>query len=136
MVNRVMLIGNLTRDAESIAARSPMTRMRLATNAVWRDAEGNRQEATEYHTVITFGRLAEICAAYCVKGRRVYVEGRLRTREYESSDGLRRTSTDVVAEVMQLLDRRDAGGDRDATGDDEDDPTTEPAADLAGAAVR
>lgn len=136
MVNRVILIGNLTRDAESIAARSPMTRMRLATNTVWRDAEGNRQEATEYHTVLSFGRLDEVCAAYCVKGRRVYVEGRLRTREYESSDGLRRTSTDVVAEVMHLLDRREPAGDRDATGHEQDAGTTtrtEPAADLAGA---
>ena len=137
MVNRVILIGNLTRDAESIAARSPMTRMRLATNTVWRDAEGNRQEATEYHTVLSFGRLAEICAAYCVKGRRVYVEGRLRTREYESSDGLRRTSTDVVAEVMHLLDRREAAGEREPGGDGEGSGTspTEPPAALAGAAT-
>jgi single-strand DNA-binding protein len=132
MVNRVILIGNLTRDAESLAARSPMTRMRLATNAVWRDAEGNRQEATEYHTVLSFGRLAEICAAYCAKGRRVYVEGRLRTREYESSDGLRRTSTDVVAEVMQLLDRRESGGEREAPDGDGDGGTAEPAAAVAG----
>jgi single-strand DNA-binding protein len=111
-----------------------MTRMRLATNAAWRDADGNRQEATEHHTVLSFGRLAEICAAYCAKGRRLYVEGPLRTREYASPDGLRRTSADVVAEVMQLLDRRDPGSERDATGDD-GGGATEPAAALTGAAV-
>ncbi len=93
-----------------------MTRMRLATNAVWRDADGNRQEAAEYHTVISFGRLAEVCAAYCVKGRRVYVEGKLRTREYDGSDGVRKVTTEIVADNMQLLDRRD-GADRDADGE-------------------
>jgi single-strand DNA-binding protein len=119
MVNRVILIGNLTRDAESIAARSPMTRLRIATNAVWRDAEGNRQESAEYHTVITFGRLAEICAAYCVKGRRVYVEGKLRTREYDSADGVRKVTTEIVADIMQLLDRRDGAAERDPDGETE-----------------
>jgi single-strand DNA-binding protein len=119
MVNRVILIGNLTRDAESIAARSPMTRLRIATNAVWRDAEGNRQESAEFHTVISFGRLAEICAAYCVKGRRVYVEGKLRTREYDSSDGLRKVTTEIVADIMQLLDRRDGAVERDPDGETE-----------------
>jgi single-strand DNA-binding protein len=119
MVNRVILIGNLTRDAESIAARSPMTRLRIATNAVWRDAEGNRQESAEFHTVISFGRLAEICAAYCVKGRRVYVEGKLRTREYDSSDGMRKVTTEIVADIMQLLDRRDGAAERDPDGETE-----------------
>jgi single-strand DNA-binding protein len=90
--------------------------MRIATNTVWRDAEGNRQEHAEFHTVVAFGKLAEICASYCVKGRRVYIEGRLRTREYDGSDGLRRHSTEIVAETMKLLDRPHAddaahGGD-------------------------
>jgi single-strand DNA-binding protein len=131
MVNRVILIGNLTRDAESIAARSPMTRMRIATNAVWRDAEGNRQESAEYHTVISFGRLAEICVAYCAKGRRVYVEGKLRTREYEGSDGLRKVTTEIVADTMQLLDRREGAGERDLDGDT-DDASVTPALASAG----
>lgn len=96
-----------------------MTRLRIATNAVWRDAEGNRQESAEFHTVISFGRLAEICAAYCVKGRRVYVEGKLRTREYDSSDGLRKVTTEIVADIMQLLDRRDGAAERDPDGEAE-----------------
>jgi single-strand DNA-binding protein len=106
VINRVILVGNLTRDAEPTAGpNTTLTRMRIATNTVWRDAEGNRQEHAEFHTVVAFGKLAEICASYCVKGRRVYIEGRLRTREYDGSDGLRRHTTEIVAETMKLLDR-------------------------------
>ena len=108
MVNHVILVGNLTRDAESmIGAKGPVARMRLATSTQWRDADGNRQATTEFHNLVAFSRLAEICAQFCLKGRRIYVEGRLRTREYEGADGLRRTSTDVVLDTMRLLDRRE-----------------------------
>ena len=108
MVNRVILVGNLTRDAESLAgSRGAVTRMRLATSTLWRDADGNRQESTEYHSLVAFNRLAEICALYCLRGRRIYIEGRLRTREYDGADGLRRTSTEVVIDTMRLLDRRE-----------------------------
>jgi len=108
MVNKVILVGNLTRDAESLAgSRGPVTRMRLATSVHWRDNDGNRQEATEFHSLVVFNRLAEICGQYCLRGRRIYIEGRLRTREYDGADGLRRTSTEVVVETMRLLDRRE-----------------------------
>jgi single-strand DNA-binding protein len=106
VINRVILVGNLTRDADTTAGpATTLARMRIATNAVWRDAEGNRQESSEFHNVVAFGRLAEICATYCLRGRRVYIEGRLRTREYEGGDGLRRHTTEIVAETMKLLDR-------------------------------
>ncbi|MGH7721594.1 MAG: single-stranded DNA-binding protein [Candidatus Dormibacteria bacterium] len=106
MINRVILLGNLTRDTEaSSGPATTLARMRIATNAVWRDAEGNRQESAEFHNVVAFGKLGEICASYCLKGRRVYIEGRLRTREFEGSDGLRRHSTEIIAETMKLLDR-------------------------------
>ena len=106
MINRVILIGNLTRDAEtSTGPTTTVTRMRVATNAIWRDADGNRQESSEFHSVVAFGKLAEICGTYCVKGRRIYIEGRLRGRDYDGSDGLRRHTTEIVAEVMRLLDR-------------------------------
>ncbi|HSP64553.1 MAG TPA: single-stranded DNA-binding protein [Candidatus Deferrimicrobium sp.] len=110
MINRVTLVGHLTRDAESTSGPSTtLTRMRLATNSVWRDGDGNRQESAEFHSVVAFGKLGEICAAYCLKGRRVYIEGRLRTREFDGSDGLRRYSTEIVAETMKLLDRPRTG---------------------------
>lgn len=111
MINRVILVGNLTRDPDSVSSTGrPMTRMRLATNSQWRDAEGNRQEAVEYHTVVAFARLAEVCAQYCRKGMRVYLEGRLRTREYDGSDGIRRNSTEIVADLVRFLQPREAGG--------------------------
>jgi single-strand DNA-binding protein len=123
MVNRVILIGNLTKDAESLpSSGKPMTRMRLATNSTWRDTQGNRQEETEYHAVICFGRLAEVCALYCTRGRRVYVEGKLRTRDYTGSDGLRRFSTEVVAESVKLLTARRPSEDLATEGADDESP--------------
>jgi single-strand DNA-binding protein len=114
MVNRVILAGGLTRDAESLnGTRGPVTRMRVATTQHWRDADGHHQESTEYHNLVAFGRLAEICAQYCLKGKRIYTEGRLRTREYDGSDGLRRHSTEVVLDFMRLLDRREGSGAAD-----------------------
>lgn len=111
MINRVILVGNLTRDAEATSGPSTtLARMRIATNSVWRDAAGDRQESAEFHNVVAFGKLGEICAGYCLKGRRVYIEGRLRTREYEGNDGLRRHTTEIVAETMKLLDRAPADG--------------------------
>lgn len=108
MVNKVILVGNLTRDAESITgSRGPVARMRLATSTHWRDGDGNRQESTEFHNLVAFNRLGEICGLYCMKGRQIYIEGRLRTREYDGPDGLRRTTTEVVLDVMRLLDRRE-----------------------------
>lgn len=95
-----------------------MTKMRLATNAVWRDAEGNRHEEAEYHLIVCFGRLAEIAAAYCTKGRRIFVEGKLRTRDYDAADGTHRWTTEVVADSLQLLDRRD-GTERDRDTEEE-----------------
>jgi single-strand DNA-binding protein len=127
MVNRVILIGNLTRDTDATTGpATTLARMRIATNAVWRDAEGNRQESAEFHNVVAFGKLGEICASYCVKGRRVYIEGRLRTREYDGSDGLRRHTTEIVAETMKLLDRPRSDGDTA--------PDDEPASDAAAGA--
>ncbi|HEY6378595.1 MAG TPA: single-stranded DNA-binding protein [Candidatus Dormibacteraeota bacterium] len=120
MINRVILIGNLTRDAEtSNGPTTTVTRMRLATNAVWRDSDGNRQESAEFHSVVAFGKLAEICGSYCVKGRRIYIEGRLRTRDYDGQDGLRRHTTEIVAETMKLLDRPHVDDDPAAAPDPE-----------------
>jgi single-strand DNA-binding protein len=134
MINRAILVGNLTRDAEPTAGpNTTLTRMRIATNSVWRDAEGNRQEHAEFHNVVAFGKLAEICASYCVKGRRVYIEGRLRTREYDGSDGLRRHTTEIVAETMKLLDRpHTEDGVNTAEGDEQPATTGVDEADTAG----
>ena len=109
MINRVILVGNLTRDAEAVpTSGKAMTRMRVATNQHWKDATtGENRESAEFHSIVCFGRLAETCAAYCSKGRRVYIEGRLRTRDYEGSDGTRKYTTEIVADMVKLLQPRD-----------------------------
>jgi single-strand DNA-binding protein len=126
MVNRVIRAGHCTWDTVAIATQGkPMARMRLATNSVWRDANGDRQEAVEYHSIVLFGRISEVALQYAVKGRAVYVEGRLRTREFTDGDGNRRFSTKVVAETVKLLGggRRD---EADGVPDAEPEPAGEP----------
>lgn len=110
MINRVILVGNLTRDAEAVpTSGKAMTRLRIATNTRWTDNAGTKQESAEFHSVVAFGGLAEVCALYGSKGRRVYVEGKLRTRDYEGSDGVRRYTTEIVASTMTLLQSRPTG---------------------------
>ena len=131
MVNRVILVGHCTRDTVQIATQGKaMARMRIATNSVWRDAGGERQEAAEFHSVVLFGRLAEITLQYCGKGRAVYVEGRLRTRDFVDSEGHRRFSTEVIAESVKLL----GSGRRDET-EPESVPVDEPDTTVAQPAV-
>lgn len=87
-----------------------MTSFSVATNRRYKDAAGAQQEETEFHNVVAWGRLAEICSEYLNKGRKVYVEGRLRTRDWEAQDGQKRRSTEIIAENMIILDRSgDAG---------------------------
>jgi single-strand DNA-binding protein len=109
MVNRVILVGNMTKDAEQIpTSGETMTRLRVATNQHWKDAAtGENRESAEFHNVVCFGRLAERCALHCSKGRRVYIEGRLRTRDYEGGDGVRKYATEIVADTVKLLQPRD-----------------------------
>jgi single-strand DNA-binding protein len=127
MVNRVILVGHCTRDTVAIATQGkPMARMRLATNSMWRDANGERQESTEYHSIVLYGRISEMAAYYAVKGRAVYVEGRLRTGEFTDGDGNRRFSTEVVAETVKLLGagRRDEADVPNADPEPEGVPVT------------
>ena len=107
MVNRVILVGNTTRDAEPIATNGKaMTKLRLATNSYWKDGEGNSQESSEFHSIVCFGNLASLATKYCSKGQRVYIEGRLRTRDYEGTDGTRKYTTEIVADTVKLLQPR------------------------------
>jgi single-strand DNA-binding protein len=130
MVNRVILGGHCTRDTVQIATQGKaMARMRLATNAVWRDADGERQEATEYHSIVLFGRLAEVAQQYCAKGRAVYLEGRLRTRDFVDSAGVRRFSTDIIADTIRLL-----GSGRRADAEPQSDGEPDGALEVAEAA--
>lgn len=113
MVNKVILIGNLGQDPEVRTTNSGLTvaNMRLATSERTKDrATGEWTEHTEWHTVAAFGRTAEVLQQYAQKGRRLYIEGRLRTREWTDKEGGKRWSTEVIADRMQLLGSRDGGG--------------------------
>ena len=124
-VNKVILIGNLGRDPETryTADGAAVTNITIATSDRWKDkTSGEMKEATEWHKVAFFGRLAEIAGEYLKKGRPVYVEGKLRTRKWQDKDGQDRYTTEVIADNMQMLGSREgmgggAGGDFDA-GDD------------------
>lgn len=111
-LNRATIIGNLTRDPElrNTSTGQSVTNFTVATSSQWTDAAGQRQERTEYHPVVAWGKLAEICSQYLAKGRKVYVEGRLQTREWETPDAQKRQRTEIVADNMIMLDRGGAPG--------------------------
>lgn len=116
-VNKVMLIGNLGRDPEIRYTRdgTAVANLSLATSDSWNDAQGQRQERTEWHRVVAWGKLAEIAKEYLSKGRQVYIEGRLQTRSWEDKDGNKRYTTEVKADQMVMLGGRgDGGGSRSA----------------------
>jgi single-strand DNA-binding protein len=113
-VNKVILVGNLGADPETryMPSGDAITNIRLATTDRWKDkASGELKEATEWHRVAFFGRLAEIAGEYLKKGSPVYVEGRIRTRKWQDKEGQDRYSTEIVADNMQLLGSRGAAGE-------------------------
>lgn len=115
-INRVMLIGNVGRDAEVRYTQSgqAVASFSLATSEVYSDkTSGERQERVEWHNVVAWGRQAEIAGQYVKKGRQVFVEGRLQTRDWVDPQGVKHYKTEVVARNFQLLGRRDEGGARD-----------------------
>ena len=115
-VNKVILIGNLGRDPETryTTGGDAVTNLNIATSETWKDKAGEKQEKTEWHTVVLFGRQAEIAGEYLKKGRPVYIEGRLQTKKYTDKDGVEKYSTEIVGDRMQLLGSRDGSGGGDA----------------------
>jgi single-strand DNA-binding protein len=130
-VNKVILIGNLGADPEVryMPSGGAVANLRVATTDTWRDRQsGEMQERTEWHRVVLYGRLGEIAKDYLRKGSRVYLEGRLQTRKWQGQDGQDRYSTEVVANDMQMLDRREgAGPAASAAGEPPDWPEEAPA---------
>lgn len=112
-LNKVQLIGNLTRDPELkyTPSGTGVCTFGLATNREWTDSSGQKQEGAEFHRIVAWGKLGEICSQLMSKGRKVYVEGRLQTRAWKSQDGADRQVTEVVIDEMILLDA--PKGDRD-----------------------
>ncbi|WP_341676653.1 single-stranded DNA-binding protein [Niveibacterium sp. SC-1] len=118
-VNKVILVGNLGADPETRYAPSgdAICNIRIATTDTWRDkASGDRKEATEWHRVVFFGKLAEIAGQYLRKGSQVYVEGSLRTRKWQDKDGRDQYTTEIRADEMKMLGSRQGGGDAPSRG--------------------
>lgn len=107
-LNKVQLIGNLTRDPELryTPTGAAVCTIGLATNRYWTTESGEKKEETEFHRVIAWNKLAELCSQLLTKGRKIYVEGRLRTNSWQAADGAQRSSTEIVIDDMILLDSR------------------------------
>lgn len=111
MVNKVILIGRVTADPEirTTGSGTAVANLRLVTNSYsGKDADGTRKEHAEFHTLVMFGRLAEVASDYVRKGKLVYADGRLQTRSWEGQDGQKRHATEVVVDNLQLLSPKSA----------------------------
>ena len=107
-VNKVILVGHLGRDPELRYTQNgqAVANFSLATSESYSKRDGEREERTEWHRIVAWGRLAEICGEYLSKGRQIYIEGRIQTREWEDREGEKRRTTEIVAREMQMLGRR------------------------------
>jgi len=123
MVNKVILIGNLGADPEVRYAQNgtAIANFRLATTETWKK-EGEKEEQTEWHRIVTFGRLAEICGEYLSKGSKVYIEGRIQTRKWEDRDGNPRYTTEIVAREMKMLSPRGSANEGQSGGYGQEEP--------------
>lgn len=112
-VNKVIIVGNLGRDPETryMPSGDAMTNIAVATTDKWKDkASGEQKEATEWHRIAFFGKLAEIAGQYLKKGSQVYIEGKLRTRKWTDKDGVEKYTTEIIADTMQMLGSRQGMG--------------------------
>ncbi len=110
-VNKVILIGNLGADPEIryTPGGTAVANFRLATSETRVNKDGNKETKTEWHRVVTFGKLAEICGEYLAKGKQVYIEGKIQTRSWDDKDGNKKYMTEIVANTMQMLGGKDGG---------------------------
>ncbi|NCU44252.1 single-stranded DNA-binding protein [Candidatus Falkowbacteria bacterium] len=131
-LNKAMLIGNLTRDPEirNTTSGQPVASFTVVTNYVWTDQAGQRQEKAEFHNIVAWRRLADICRQYLHKGSKVYVDGRLQTRDWLAQDNTKRYRTELVADNLIMLDRAGAAGapfsGSTSEQPDNDEPSLEP----------
>jgi len=107
-INKVILVGNLGRDPEVryTPSGTAVANFTLATTETWTDRDGEKQSHTEWHRIVAWRRLGEICGEYLSKGKQVYIEGRIRTREWEDQEGNKRRTTEIEAQTMQMLGSR------------------------------
>jgi len=116
-----MIIGRLTRDPEARTMPSGVgvSNFSLATNFIWTNSEGQRQERVEYHNIVAWRKLADICNQYLKKGSKAYIEGRLQTRSWTDQNGVTKYRTEIVADNLIMLDRAPAGGGQQFSGQNE-----------------
>ena len=113
MVNKVILVGNLGRDPEirSLPSGQPVANFSLATSRRWKDREGNRQEKTEWHNIVCYGKQAEIAGQYLTKGKQIFVEGRIETRSWDDKQtGEKKYRTEIICDNFQMLGSAGGGG--------------------------
>lgn len=122
-VNKVIIVGRLGSDPEvkTISTGSTVARLSVATSDQWTDKEGQKQERTEWHRVVVWGKLADLCGKYLSKGRQVYLEGRLQTRSWEDQQGVKKYTTEIVAQTVQFL----SGGQSQSQSSGNDFPNQE-----------
>lgn len=127
-VNKVIIVGRLGTDPEikNVSPTQTVARLSVATSENWTDREGQKQERTEWHRVVVWGKLAELCGKYLAKGRQVYVEGRLQTRSWEDQQGQKRYTTEIVANTVQFLGTGTATEGREYTTSSNEDFGPEP----------
>lgn len=129
--NKAIIIGRVTKDPEvrTTSGGQSVASISVATNRVWNSNSGERQEKTEFHNIVAWGKLAEICGQYLVKGQEVMFEGRLETRTWEGQDGQKRSRTEIVAENMQMGAKsrgQGEGYEKTSTPSKEQEPSQEP----------
>jgi len=112
MINKAIIVGNLGADPEirSTQSGTRVATFTVATSERWRDKEGMQQETTEWHRIVAWGKLGEICGEYLHKGSKVYIEGKIQTRKWQDQSGADRYTTEIIAREMKMLDRRESGG--------------------------
>jgi len=128
MVNKVILIGNLGKDPEVrySQAGAAIASFNVATTETCKKQDGSKEELTEWHRIVAFGRLGEICGEYLSKGSKVFIEGRLQTRKWDDKDGNTKYTTEIVAREMKMLSPRGSSGDSSQSQQYNDQPFPEP----------
>lgn len=111
MINKAILIGRLGKDPEVRYTQdgTMVTNFTMATDETYKDKSGEKVQKTEWHRIVTFGKLAEICGNYLVKGKLVFIEGRIQTRQWEDKEGVKRSTTEIIAGDMKMLDSKGQG---------------------------
>lgn len=137
-LNKAMIIGNLTRDPEmrNTPSGAQVASFSVATSLVWTDQSGQKQQKSEFHNIVAWRKLAEICGQYLRKGAKVYVEGRLQTTEWTGQDSIKRYRTEIVLENMIMLDRQGATASNTGNNDFQNDIQNIPVDDAQEEEIR